>query len=65
MGVDLEEIFEQIKKYIRFSYDEETINYQSHITLYQIAQECCYGLNESELRCLHNACEEILEDRRN
>lgn len=43
---------------------KEKLN-DNHTKLYTIAQECCYGLNESELECLHQACLDILYDRRN
>lgn len=55
--------YEEVKSAVRFIYEFDLID-KSHTDLYMAAQECCYGLNESELRCLRNACEEILEDRR-
>lgn len=35
-----------------------------HTKLYLIAQECCYGLSVFELVFLIDACNEILEDRK-
>ena len=63
MSNDLKDIFDAVREETRRIYEDgELENY--HTELYMIAQECCYGLSESELLCLHNACEEILEDRR-
>ena len=57
-----EDIFYSIRGIVNNIIRKERLE-DYHTELYMIAQECCYGLSESELRCLHNACEEILYDR--
>lgn len=61
--MDLDKALDIVKDFVGKYYDEEVNEHMSHMTLYKIAQECCYGLNSSELRCLRDACEDILKDR--
>lgn len=60
----LEDIFYSIREIVNNIIKDERLE-DYHTKLYMIAQECCYGLSESELECLHQACLDILYDRRN
>lgn len=60
---NLKDIFYEVREEVSKIVSEDEQD-GFHTELYMIAQEACYGLSESELECLHQACLDILEDRR-
>lgn len=57
------DLFDAIKDEVKQIHDEERTE-GFHTKLYMVAQECCHGLSVSELSCLRDVCNEIIEDRR-